>query len=257
MAKVDLIHGDCMTELQKLEDKSIDLILCDLPYGTTACKWDSVLDLTVLWQEYKRVLKENGVVLLFGQEPFSSIVRTSNLSWYRYDWVWRKNKPSNFQLMNYQPGRIHENIMVFSEGKACYTEKGNNMPYTPQLEKRDKVRRANARIYVKEGKEQAPLLHNYVGNRENIKTYEYRQPVTILEFPNEPHKVHPTQKPVALLKYLIRTYSKEGDIVLDNCMGSGSTGVASVNTNRGFIGIEKDEKYFSVAKERLGIVLRA
>ena len=98
--KVDLIHGDCMTELQKLEDKSIDLILCNLPYGTTACKRDSVLDLSVLWQEYKRVLKENGVVLLFGQEPFSSIVRTSNLSWYRYDWVWRKNKPSNFQLMN-------------------------------------------------------------------------------------------------------------------------------------------------------------
>ena len=246
-----LVCGDCMIEMLKIEDKSIDLIICDLPYGTTACKWDSVLDLSDLWKAYKRVLKENGVVILFGQEPFSSIVRTSNLEWYKYDWVWKKNKPSNFQLMNFQPGRIHENIMIFSEGKACYTKNGNNMLYNPQVEKRDKVRKANAKIYCGEGKETAPLLHNYKGNRDNFKEYEYKQSTTILEFSNESKKVHPTQKPIALLEYLIRTYSNEGDLILDNCMGSGSTGVACRNTNRDFIGIEKDEHYYQIARERV------
>ena len=251
MEDIELWQGDCLKLMQEILDKSVDFIICDLPYGTTACKWDSVLDLSELWKEYKRMLKENGVVILFGQEPFSSIVRTSNLSWYKYDWVWKKNKPSNFQLMNYQPGRIHENIMIFSEGKACYTKKNNNMPYNPQLEKRDKVRKANAKIYTKVGKEEAPLLHSYVGNRDNFKEYEYKQPTTILDFSNEVNKVHPTQKPVGLLEYLIKTYSKEGDLILDNCMGSGSTGVACINTGRNFIGIEKDNTYFEIAKERI------
>lgn len=133
--------------MSKISDKSVNVICTDLPYGITACTWDSVIPLDKLWEQYKRVIADNGIIILFGQEPFSSLVRTSNLEMYRYDWIWQKQKPSNFQLMNYQCGRVHENIMIFSKAKACYTKNGVHIAYYPQKEKREKVRTSDAKIY--------------------------------------------------------------------------------------------------------------
>ena len=236
--------------MSNIPDKSVDCIICDLPYGTTACKWDSVIDLSRLWEQYNRIIKDKGAVILFGQEPFSSKVRMSNLEMYRYDWIWKKQRPSNFQLMGYQAGRIHENIMVFSKAKACYTKNGNSMVYNPQFEPREKPRTSNVKIY---GDTSANILHDYKnGEKDNIKTYTHKFPISILEFNTvERNKLHPIQKPVELIEYLIKTYTKENEIILDNCMGSGTTGVACVNTNRKFIGIELDDTYFKIAKKRI------
>lgn len=248
--KLDLYRGDCLEILPNIEEKSINLILTDLPYGTTACKWDTVIPLDKLWYEYERVITENGIICLFGQEPFSSIVRTSNLKLYRYDWVWQKQKPSNFQLMNYQPGRVQENIMVFSKAKACYTKNRERISYYPQKEKMEKPRRANAKIYS----DSADLLHSYSkANKDNFQVYNEKHPISILKFNTPERRVHPTQKPVDLLEYLIKTYTNEGDLVLDSCMGSGSTGVACKHLGRQFIGIEKEEKYFEIAKNRIEV----
>ena len=290
MSSISLQHGDCLELMNNIPDKSIDMILCDLPYGTTACKWDSVIPLNEhiiiknkiysfndylqqelkkninyieiceqwnekkkygLWHYYKKIIKEDGVVVLFGQEPFSSMLRNSNIGWYRYDWIWQKEKPSNFQLMNYQPGRVQENIMIFSPKKACYTSNGNSIRYIPQMEDREKIRIANAKIY---GDTTKNILHTYPnGEKNNIKIYDKKYPISIIKFNNDIHKLHPTQKPLTLCEYMIKTYSNKGDLVLDNCMGSGTTGVACKNLNRRFIGIEKEEKYFEIAKERIGI----
>lgn len=245
---LNLILGDCLEEMQNIPDKSIDMILCDLPYGTTKCRWDTIIQPDKLWEHYSRIIKHNGAIVLFGQEPFSSTMRMSNMSMYRYDWIWQKQKPSNFQLMNYQPGRIQENIMVFSKAKACYVKNGDVMKYNPQMLSRSKPRSANAKIYG----DNAALLHDYSkANIDNYKTYTEKHPVSILKFNTVQHKLHATEKPVDLLEYLIRTYTNQGDTVLDNCMGSGSTGVACINTSRNFIGIELDEKYFNIAKERI------
>ena len=245
---IDLRYGDCLDVMKEIPDESINLILCDLPYGTTACKWDTVIPLDKLWVEYERIITDNGIICLFGQEPFSSIVRTSNLKLYRYDWVWQKQKPSNFQLMNYQPGRVQENIMVFSKAKACYTKNGVKISYFPQKERMEKPRKANAKIYS----DSADLLHKYSkANKDNFQVYEERHPISILKFNTPEHRVHPTQKPIDLLEYLIKTYTNESDIVLDNCMGSGSTGVACKNLNRNFIGIENNKEYFEIAERRL------
>lgn len=248
MNSMTLLQGDCLELMKDIPDKSINMILCDLPYGTTACKWDSPIPLTPLWGQYKRIITDTGAIVLFGQEPFSSIVRTSNLEMYRYDWIWKKQRPSNFQLMNYQTGRVHENIMVFSKAKACYIKSGECMVYNPQKELRDKSRTANAKIY---GDTSKNILHDYKTD-DNYKTYTHKLPISILEFNTvEKGKLHPTQKPVPLLEYLIKTYTDENDVVLDNCMGSGSTGVTCKNLNRKFIGIELDENYFKIAKNRI------
>ena len=245
---ITLYHGDCLELMKEIPTESIDMILCDLPYGTTACKWDVIIPLDKLWVEYERIIKSNGVICLFGQEPFSSIVRTSNLKLYRYDWIWQKQKSSNFQLMNYQPGRVQENIMVFSKAKACYTKNGVKISYFPQKEKMEKPRKANAKIYA----DSADLLHKYSkANKDNFQVYEERHPISILKFNTPEHRVHPTQKPIDLLEYLIKTYTQENDLVLDNCMGSGSTGVACKNLNRNFIGIENNKEYFEIAERRL------
>ena len=232
--------------MRNISDKSIDMILCDLPYGTTACKWDVLIDLDKLWSQYKRIIKDKGAIILFGQEPFSSRVRNSNLDWYRYDWVWQKQKPSNFQLMNYQCGRVHENIMVFSQAKACYVKNGNTMNYYPQMVLRDSTRKSNGKIYGNN------ILHSYKkGEKENYKEYSKKHPISIIKFNTESKKLHPTQKPVALCEYLIKTYTNENEIVLDNCMGSGTTGIACLNLGRKFIGIELDKKYYEIAQKRI------
>lgn len=245
----ELWQGDCLDLMNNIPDKSIDMILCDLPYGTTACKWDVRIPLDKLWQEYERLIIDNGAILLFGQEPFSSLVRTSNLPLYKYDWVWKKQKPSNFQLMNYQCGRVHENIMVFSKAKTCYVKNSNTMKYYPQMSQRDVIRKANVKIY---GDTKKNILHNYKnGEKDNYKEYSHKHPISIIQFNTDSKKVHPTQKPVDLLEYLIKTYTKENDIILDNCMGSGSTGVAALNLHRRFIGIEMEKKYFDIAEKRI------
>lgn len=244
MSKIDLWQGDCLELMKNIEDKSVDMILCDLPYGTTACKWDNVILFEPLWEQYSRIIKDNGAIVLFGSEPFASKLRMSNLKMYKYDWVWVKSKPSGHLEAKNKPMRKHENLMVFSKGNSANGCK-NRITYNPQglVEK--------FRIYKNSTQSEV------WGNRKSRANGTYaiskytNYPNTILYFGIDKEKIHPTQKPVALLEYLIKTYTNEGDTVLDNCMGSGSTGVACLNTNRNFIGIELDPTYFAIAKIRI------
>ena len=268
MHNVDLINGDCLVEMRSIEEHSIDLILCDLPYGTTdrkgseskknagsrLLKWDTVIPLDKLWLEYKRVLKPRGAVVLTADQPFTSKLILSNVEWFKYEWIWKKKKTTGFLLANYRPMKQTEDVVVFSPaGAAAASKNGKNMTYNPQglIEKRVKKKNNPKRL----GK----FLHNpkFMGeNNKLLHETEYEQkytnyPSEIIEFGLDKNVVHPTQKPVALMEYLIKTYSNENETVLDNCMGSGTTGVACVNTNRNFIGIERDEEYFNLAKSRI------
>ena len=239
-----LLLGDCLEKMKELEDNSIDMVLCDPPYGTTACKWDSIIPLELMWEQLKRVIKPNGVIVLFGQEPFSSLLRVSNLSQFKYDWYWRKTRPSGFVNAKLKPLKDIEVISVFSEGKTANGSK-NNMQYYPQgLEDCD-VEWSRPSHYMGGDKGVNPAR---VSHKLSRKIEKKGYPRQILDFAN-PNKniLHPTQKPVALMEYLIRTYTNEGETVLDFTMGSGSTGVACVNTGRDFIGIELDEVYFNIA----------
>ena len=231
---MELIHGDCLEEMKKIPDKSIDMILCDLPYGTTKCKWDVVIPFDELWGQYNRIIKDNGAITLFGSQPFTSKLICSNIDNYKYDWIWDKKKAPNFRGVKYQPLIPYEIISVF-----------NTTKYNPQMTE-GKMRRKGG--HPSKYEEQAISK----GTKPKINNLYY--PKAILEFSKANNKesgLHPTQKPIALLEYLIKTYTNEGEIVLDNCMGSGSTGVACANTNRDFIGIELDENYFNTAKERI------
>ena len=234
---MQLIHGDCLEKMKGIPDKSIDMILCDLPYGTTACKWDVVIPFEPLWEQYKRIIKDNGAIVLFGSEPFSSYLRMSNIKWYKYDWVWVKEQGTGNLNANKMPLKKHENILVFYKKLPIYN---------PQMVKGDayeiKRNKNTNEIFGKTGTQDG-----YV-----TKNKGERYPTSILNFNRElRNRLHPTQKPVALLEYLIKTYTLEGETVLDNTMGSGSTGVACINTKRNFIGIEKDDKYFEIAKKRI------
>lgn len=237
MPNITLYHDDCFNIFPLLEDKSIDLVLCDMPYGTTACKWDTVLDLERMWEELERIRKEKCGVIIFGTEPFSSFIRTNNLSNYKYDWVWDKVTGIGHLVAKHRPLQQVENIMVF------YTHN-----YYPQMKERPK----NKIKYTKEYKRTELMGGN--SNMETAKMYTHWYPKNIITCYNGGNlkKLHPTQKPVTLMEYLIKTYSNENDTVLDFCMGSGTTGVACKNLNRNFIGIEKEEKYFNIAKERIG-----
>ena len=242
---MQLIHGDCLEKMKDIPDKSIDMILCDLPYGTTACKWDVVIPFEPLWEQYKRIIKDRGAIVLFGSEPFSSALRMSNIKNYKYDWVWKKSKGAGFLNAKNAPIKLCELISVFSDG-ATANKSARNMPYFPQ------GLRPSGRVRGYSEKDSASV----VSTRPSRATTDYIQeftgyPSNILEFPSISKQVHPTQKPVALLEYLIKTYTLEGETVLDNCMGSGSTGIACINTKRNFIGIEKDDKYFEIAKKRI------
>ena len=233
-----LINGDCLEEMRKIEDGSIDMILCDLPYGTTACKWDTIIPFDKLWEQYNRIIKPNGVIALFGTEPFSSLLRCSNLKYYKYDLVWDKVKPGNPLIAKHRPLNHHENISIF------YKKAGK---YNPIMEKRTTPKTS------KNYKKSNIYIENTIKEQKEKTTYTHKYPKAILKFSNanQKGKVHPTQKPVELLEYLIKTYTNEGETVLDNCTGSGSTGVACVNTNRRFIGIELDKNYFEIAKKRI------
>ena len=227
----ELMKGDCLELMRELPGASVDLILCDLPYGTTRNKWDSVIDLPALWAEYKRICR--GAIVLTAQTPFDKVLGASNLSMLRYEWIWRKEAGTGFLNAKKSPLKDHENVLVFYSKPPTYN---------PQM-------RLGFKPYkcTKGGE-----TTNY--NASGIVTTESggeRYPLTVLEYPRDKSKVHPTQKPVALMEYMIRTYTNEGMIILDNCMGSGTTGVACANTGRKFIGIEMDEKYFEIAKSRV------
>lgn len=228
----NLLHGDCLDLLKTLPDNSVDMILCDPPYGTTKNKWDSVINLELMWIQLKRVAKANSAIVLFGAEPFSSILRLSNIKNYKHDWVWKKENVTGFLNAKKYPLMCIENISVF-----CTT----TPRYFP-------IKTEGKAYNQKSGKQS----DNY-GNQVCVETINNgdRYPLNFLEFKRDKNKFHPTQKPVALLEYLIKTYTLENETVLDFTMGSGSTGVACVNTNRKFIGIEMDDNYFEIAKNRI------
>lgn len=237
MVDIKLIQGDCLDKMKDIPDVSIDAIITDPPYGTTACKWDSVIPFEPMWEQYNRIIKDNGAIVLFGSEPFSSNLRVSNIRNYKYDWKWDKVKPSTGLHAKIMPLKDYEDIIVFYKKKTTYN---------PQMKE------SNIRI-------DKPRIANNgdaFGGKEVLRQHKNNglsYPRAILRFSNanQNNRVHPTQKPVELLEYLIKTYTNECDTVLDSCMGSGSTGVACVNTNRNFIGIELDEGYFKIAQDRI------
>ena len=233
-----LMYGDCLEEMKEIEDGSIDMILADLPYGTTNCKWDIVIPFEPLWEQYWRIIKANGAIVLFGSEPFSSHLRLSHIKYYKYDWIWEKPQGTGFLNAKKRPLLSIENICVFYKFFGIYY---------PQFDKGDPYKFSH--------KNNSSSNQKYGEFKEVERINEgTRYPKTILRFNNKTARdqgLHPTQKPVLLLEYLIKTYTNEGEMVLDNVMGSGSTGVACVNTGRRFIGIEKDEKYFQIARERI------
>ena len=230
-----IIEGDCLEVMKEIDDKSIDMILCDLPYGTTACSWDKIIPFEPLWAQYKRIIKDNGAIVLTASQPFTSALVMSNPKMFKYALVWDKKFSGSFSLAKKQPMKTHEDIMVFGNG---------TVNYYPQMVKRDKT--------ITSGKRVNP---NTQGGKEYIapkKVYDKKYPISILSYPRELGRTtHPTQKPVALFEYLIKTYTNEGDLVLDNCAGSGTTGVAAKNLKRNFILIEKEPKYVEIARERI------
>jgi site-specific DNA-methyltransferase (adenine-specific) len=234
---IDLYNGDCLTVMDELinEGVVVDAIITDPPYGTTACKWDSIIPFDEMWLRLNKLIKPNGAIVLFGSEPFSSALRMSNIKNYKYDWKWDKVIGSGFQVAKYKPMIRSEDVCIFGTG--------GKVNYYPIKIKRDKPIKGYA---VNNS------LSNPLANADKkVRTYTHKNPTNILEFKKVKGTVHPTQKPVALMEYLIKTYTNEGETVLDFTMGSGTTGVAAKNTNRKFIGIELDEKYFNIAKERI------
>lgn len=246
---IELLHGDCLELMKNIPDKSIDLVLTDPPYGTTACKWDSVIPFEPMWKELKRIRKDNAAICLFGSEPFSSHLRMSNISEFKYDWVWKKGKETcgGFVQAKNCPIQNFELISVFSDGKTFHEGMTKNrMPYHPQglvplnQKIRGEIKLHNLRT-VKDAKRPSDYIRRYTNYPSSI--IEFKAPLK--------NRFHPTEKTIDLLSYLIQTYSKSGETVLDFTMGSGSTGVACKNLNRNFIGIEKDDKYFEIAKNRI------
>ena len=234
---MELLKGDCLEVMKLIPDKSIDLILCDPPYGANIkCQWDVQIDLDKMWEQYKRIIKDDGNILIFSKQPFTSQLVISNPKLFRYEIIWQKQQATNPMCAKKRIMPIHENILVF------YKKFGT---YNPQMT----YGHSNYSGFKSEAKEIGEVYGLKSKHRECSDGSRY--PTTVLKFNTERTKFHPTQKPVALLEYLIKTFSNAGDVVLDNCMGSGSTGVACVNTKRNFIGIELDEKYFNIAKERI------
>ena len=252
---ISLLHGDCLERMIEIPDDSVDLILCDLPYGTTKCKWDTVIDIKELWEQYKRIIKKpSGVILLFGQQPFTSLLVSSNYDWFKYNIIWKKNKTTQFLLANYRPMKCTEDICVFSMGgAAAASKKKGNMTYNPQGLKPVDIKKKNSKERIGKMLNQS---HHLGPNNKLISNSEYTQkftnyPTELIEFDIEYDTIHETQKPVKLIEYLILTYSNEGGFVLDNTMGSGTTGIGCINTKRKFLGIELNDLYFKLATHRI------
>lgn len=240
MSKIDLYNGDCLELMKNISDKSVDMILCDLPYGTTQCKWDSIIPFEPLWEAYKRIIKDNGCIALFSSQPFTSSLVMSNPQMYKYEWIWQKTHPKGHLNAKKMPMRAHENIEIFYKKPPIYN------PQMTHGHKR-KVAKTN---YIRESDGNS-CYGREVRDTSYDSTDRYPLDVQVFSNADQSKKIHPTEKPVELCEYLIKTYTNENDIVLDNCMGSGSTGVACVNTNRDFIGIELDKDYFNIAKQRI------
>ena len=235
MENVKLYKGDCFEVMKEILDKSIDMILCDLPYGTTKCKWDNIIPFDKLWEQYNRIIKNNGAIVLFGSQPFTSLLVTSNIKNFRYEIIWEKEQAVNFAFQKKQIGKVHENICVFYKKQPTYN---------PQMREGFKPQQSGSKMNV--------LSHSRITSGRNQREGKAdRYPISIVKFNRDRLRLHPTCKPIKLLEFLIKTYTNENETVLDNCMGSGSTGIACLNTNRKFIGIEKEEKYFEIAKERI------
>ncbi len=232
-----LYLDDCLELMQSIPDGSVDMILCDLPYGTTACKWDTVIPFEPLWTQYRRVAKRNAAIVLTASQPFTTALISSNMRDFRYCWVWDKVIPSGFNYARFQPMRQHEDVLVFYAEAPTYDANGE------ALAKPQKYKPAHS------ASDSSHMTHSLA--RDTVLTATHKKKRSILQFPKVRIGDHPTQKPVALMEYLIRTYTNEGETVLDNCMGSGTTGVACANTGRRFIGIEKEVKYFDIAYRRI------
>jgi site-specific DNA-methyltransferase (adenine-specific) len=226
-----LYNMDCMEGMKNIPDKSIDMILCDLPYGTTACKWDSIIPFEPLWGQYERIIKDNGAIVLTASQPFTTVLINSNIKRFRYSWIWEKEQGVNFLMAKKQPLKVHEDICVFSKKQPVYN---------PQM--------TEGKPYIS-GKGDSGEVTGRV-KKVQTKNNGTRYPRSVIQFKRETG-LHPTQKPVALFEYLIKTYTNEGETVLDNCMGSGTTAIACINTNRNFIGFELDKHYYDIAKERI------
>lgn len=238
MFKYKLFNGECIEVMKnEIADKSIDLILCDLPFGVTDCSWDNIIDFDLLWEQYNRIIKDNGAIVLFSIQPFTTKLIASNLKNYKYSWYWVKNKSTGFAFAKHQPMRKVEDINVFYKKKPLYVPQG--------LKKLDKP-------IIKKGKntDKESIYNMGTLNKEHVVKYT-NYPNNVLFFDKESKTIHPTQKPVNLLEYIIKTYTRENEIVLDNCMGGGSSGEASANTNRRFVGIEIGEKHFKNAENRI------
>ena len=245
---VDLRLGDCLDILPTLADKSVDAIIADVPYGTTACKWDVIIPLDKMWEQVKRLCK--GAFVTTASQPFTSVLIMSNLDWFKYELIWNKTMPSGFLHAKNKPMKKHENVVVFSPASAVHkSQTKNRMTYNPIMGKGKPYKKTNdPRVNLAWSNMLRPSTNKPV---TNINMGE-RYPVSVLDFSNgNNHNEHPTQKPVALYEYLIKTYTNAGDTVLDFCMGSGTTGVACVNTGRNFIGIEKQADYFAIAERRI------
>ena len=236
MKDFNLMLGDCLERMKEIESGTVDMILCDLPYGTTCCSWDAVIPFEPLWAEYERVIKAKGEIVLFGAHPFSAVLACSKLELFRYEWIWEKPSATGFLNADKQPLRAHENILVFYKSLPTYN------PQKTFGHERKKSKRKN-------------IGSAHYGKQLNIKDYDSteRYPRTVQVFSKDYPSIHDTQKPVALCEYLIRTYTNDGDLVLDNTIGSGTTCVACVNTRRRFIGIENDQQTFNEAKERIDL----
>ena len=229
-----IYNEDCLIGMKRIPDKSVDMILCDLPYGTTEAKWDTVIPLEPLWVEYKRVIKTSGAIVLTASQPFTSILGASNPNWLKYSWVWKKSRAANGMIARHQPLKYHEDVLVFGKGATTYNPQG--------IKRVDKVSR--------QGGVSSDLKSNQKRDVEYIQKFT-NYPSTILEFANVGNTIHQTQKPVALFEYLIKTYTNKGETVLDNCMGSGTTAIACLNTDRQCIGFELDETYHKLSLERI------
>ena len=239
-SNVHLIKGDCLEVMRNIKDKSIDMILCDLPYGTTDCKWDNIIDFEKLWDSYERIIKDNGAIVLTASQPFTSALITSKRKLFKYCWYWIKKAPTGFTFAKNQPMRDVEEVLVFYKKKPTYNPQGLKKLEKPIIKRRK---------YGAQGEIYNP---SYLTERE-YKTTHTNYPVNTLYFKPQREGLHPTQKPVELLKYLIKTYTNDGDTILDNCMGSGSTGqaVLEVGGDRKFIGIEMNDNYFDIAYNRI------
>ncbi len=228
-----IYNQDCLEGMKRIPDKSVDMILCDLPYGTTRNKWDSIIPLNLLWEQYERIIKDNGAIVLTAQTPFDKVLGESNLKLLKYEWIWGKSKATGHLNAKKMPLKEHENILVFYKKLPKYNPQGIMKKKVLTIRKG----RNNGSNYGKSSKDAIQEFENY--------------PKSILRFPSEGKTIHPTQKPVPLFEYLIKTYTNEGETVLDNCMGSGTTAIACLNINRNFIGFEKDETYWKLATERI------